>query len=189
MPFSQSSQISTIIQYIEQLNPTSMLDVGVGMGQYGFLARINLENINLFEINGSQGQQRDKAGWRVKIDGIEGCEVYLTPVHDYTYNKIMWGNALEILPTLADNSYELVLAIDILEHLTKEDGMIFVQHLKRIAKHSVLISTPKEFIPQEVEANPYENHLSLWTQTELNELGFHKTLENSISWVTIFEKN
>ena len=65
MPFSQSSQISTIVQYIEQLNPTSILDVGVGMGQYGYLARINLENIHLFEINGSQGQQRDKADWRV----------------------------------------------------------------------------------------------------------------------------
>ena len=32
MPFSQSSQISTIVQYFEQLNPISLLDVGVGMG-------------------------------------------------------------------------------------------------------------------------------------------------------------
>ena len=70
MPFSFSSQISTIVQYIEQLNPASLLDVGVGMGQYGFLSRINLENINLFQIDDDQATQRPRDEWRVRIDGI-----------------------------------------------------------------------------------------------------------------------
>jgi hypothetical protein len=185
MPFSQSSQISTIVQYIEQLNPTSLLDVGIGMGQYGFLARINLENINLFEVHGSAGKQRSKEKWSVRIDGIEACDVYLTPVHEYCYNNLMIDNALEILPTLADNSYELVLAIDILEHFTKTDGLEFLTQLKRIANKAVLISTPKEFIPQEVEANPYENHRSFWKKNELIENGFSQILENDISWIAI----
>lgn len=43
MPFSQSSQISAIVQFGEELKPASILDVGVGMGQYGFLFRTNLE--------------------------------------------------------------------------------------------------------------------------------------------------
>ena len=73
MPFSQSSQISTIVQYGEALNPASILDVGAGLGQYGFLFRTNLENIGLFEINGAHGRWRTKAEWRVRIDGIEGC--------------------------------------------------------------------------------------------------------------------
>lgn len=180
MPFSQSSQISTIIQYIEQLNPESLLDVGAGMGQYGFLARINLENINLFEVNGSQGKQRSKEQWRVHIDAIEGCDGYLTPVHEYCYNNIMIGNALEILPTLPDDSYELVLAIDILEHFTKTDGLEFLTQLKRIANKAVLISTP-----QEVEANPYENHRSFWEKNELIEHGFSQILDNDVSWIVI----
>lgn len=183
MPFSQSSQISEILQYIEQVNPSSLLDVGTGMGQYGFLARTNLENINLFEINGSEGSQRDKSGWKVKIDGIEGFGNYVTPVHDYAYNDMMVGDALKILPTLADNSYEMVIAIDILEHFDKADGNFFIEQIKRIARKSVLVSTPKIFCEQEIEANPYENHRSLWEEDELKGFGLTQILPNEESWV------
>jgi ubiquinone/menaquinone biosynthesis C-methylase UbiE len=186
MPFSQSSQISTILQYIEQLNPTSLLDVGTGMGQYGFLARTNLENLHLFEIEGDKGWQRSKQHWRVQIDGIEACEVYLTPVHDYVYNQIFMGNALDILPTLPAQSYDLVLAIDILEHFTQSDAELFLQELRRVARKSVILSTPKHFIPQEVAANPYENHRSLWTEEELIQRHYRRILFNEISWIAIW---
>ncbi|HEC85337.1 MAG: hypothetical protein DRR08_13620 [Candidatus Parabeggiatoa sp. nov. 2] len=187
MPFSHSSQISTIIQYIEQLNPVSLLDVGIGMGQYGFLTRNYLEYLNLFQVNGRHGKQRPKQEWRVRIDGIEGCDGYITPVHKYCYNQLMIGDALEILPTLPDNGYELVLAIDILEHVSKTDGLMFISHIKRVASRAALISTPKAFIPQTVEVNPYENHRSLWEREELIENGFSQILENEMSWIVVSE--
>ena len=183
MPFSQSSQISAIIQYIEQINPQSLLDVGTGMGQYGFLSRTNLENINLFEIKGNTGKQRSKQGWRVRIDGIEAFCDYLTPVHEYCYNNVMLGDALELLPTISDNSYEMVIAIDILEHFTKTDGILFLNQIHRIASKSVVISTPKKFTEQEIEANPYENHRSQWGKNELIASGFLTVLENQESWI------
>ncbi len=188
MPFSQSSQISTIIQYIEKINPESILDVGVGMGQYGFLSRINLENLNLFNINGAHAEQRDKKEWRVRIDGIEGYAGYLTPVHDYCYNEIMIGDALKVLPAIPDKSYELVIAIDILEHFTTEEGLVFLIELKRVASHFCLISTPKAFIHQTVEANPLENHRSLWTKNDLINNGFTFLLDNEESWIHIYQE-
>jgi SAM-dependent methyltransferase len=187
MPFSQSSQISTILQYIEQLNPESLLDVGTGMGQYGFLARTNLENVHLFEIEGEHGWQRSKDEWRVQIDGIEACEVYLTPVHDYVYNQIFVGDALDVLPILASKSYDFVLAIDILEHFTEIQGEQFLTELRRIARRAVLLSTPKQFIPQEIAANPYENHRSWWTAEMLAKQHFCKILPNEISWIALWE--
>ncbi len=188
MPFSQSSQISIILNHIEQLNPSTILDVGTGMGQYGFLMRTNLENIHLFQIEAHRGWQRPKTEWRVRIDGIEGCDVYVTPVHEYCYNQLMIGDALDILPTIADNQYELVLAIDILEHFSIDDGIIFLNHLKRITSKTALISTPKTFIPQDVPANPYENHRSLWHQSELYENQFTHFLENTESWIAYYKK-
>lgn len=185
MPFSQISQISTILQYIDTLFPTSLLDVGTGMGQYGFLARVNLEGSHLFCVQ--EYRQSRKEEWRVRIDGIEGCGGYMTPVHHYAYNHLMVGDALEILPTLPNQSYELVLAIDILEHFTRSDGLIFLSHLKRIAQKAALVSTPKEFIPQEVPANPYENHRSLWTWQDLVDQGFERCLENHSSWIALYE--
>ncbi|MDM8546844.1 hypothetical protein QUF61_10155 [Candidatus Venteria ishoeyi] len=185
MPFSQSSQLSSIVGFLEQFQPKSLLDVGIGMGQYGFLARTNLEHLHLFDIDGAQVQQRPREDWDVRIDGIKAFATYRTPVHDYVYNQIHWGNALDILPGLADKQYELVMAIDILEHFTTQEGLLFLEQLKRLASRGVLISTPKNFIHQEVEANPYENHRSLWTQTQLAEQGFSQILNNEESWIAI----
>lgn len=88
MPFSYSNQLSTIVGYAEQQNPATILDVGIGMGQYGFLLRTNLENINLFEINGAHARQRDKHEWKIRIDGIEGYPGYINAVHEYAYQPI-----------------------------------------------------------------------------------------------------
>jgi 2-polyprenyl-3-methyl-5-hydroxy-6-metoxy-1,4-benzoquinol methylase len=188
MPFSQSSQISTIVGFIEKINPASILDVGTGMGQYGFLARNNLENVNLFKVDGAQASQKSRQEWRVRIDGIEGCRTYLTPVHEYVYNRIMIGEALDLLSKVGDNAYDLVLAVDILEHFIKPDGLKFLGELKRVTKRVVLVSTPKEFISQEIEANPYENHRSHWTDEELKQENYGEILDNSESWIAVYSK-
>jgi hypothetical protein len=187
MPFSQSSQLSAIMGYIEQSNPRSLLDVGVGMGQYGFLSRTNLEFLNLFEVNGDEGRQRPKEQWKVRIDGIEAYETYITPVHEYVYNTLHIGNALDILPTIENNQYEMVIAIDILEHFEKAEGLHFLEALKRVSSGQVLISTPNEFHPQEIEANPFENHRSYWSREALSSAGFDHFLENEESWVAIYK--
>jgi ubiquinone/menaquinone biosynthesis C-methylase UbiE len=186
MPFSQSAQISAIVGFAVNLQPRSVLDVGTGMGQYGFLLRTYLESVHLFEVSEQlQARQRRKDEWKVQIDGIEGFAGYLTPVHEYAYNRMMIGNALALLPTLPDASYELVLAIDILEHFDPEDGRRFLHELRRIASRAVLVSTPKEFHEQEVPANPLEDHRSVWTQQQLHELGFDTVLADPESWVAV----
>jgi len=183
VPFSQTSQISAIVGCAEQLQPASVLDVGTGMGQYGFLLRSNLEHIHLFEVNGASARQRPREDWRVRIDGIEGYAGYLTPVHAWAYNEVRVGDALALLPLVADASYELVLAIDILEHFEKADGLAFLRHCRRIARRLALVSTPKDFIEQHVEANPLEDHRSVWSQAELAAEGFTEVLPNAESWI------
>ncbi len=186
MPFSQSSQISAIVQTLEALQPRSLLDVGVGMGQYGFLARMNLEHLNLFDIQGNVGKLRPRSEWQIQIDGIEGFAAYLTPVHDYVYNQIFIGQAETILPTLPKHSYDLVIAIDILEHFYEVEGIVFLKALQRVAKKHVLISTPKTFIEQTVEANPLEDHRSFWTREALEAQGFTQVIENEDSWIMLY---
>lgn len=187
MPFSQSSQISTIVGCAEKLQPASVLDVGVGMGQYGFLLRSNLENVNLFEVNGSEGRQRPREQWKIRIDGIEGFAGYLTPVHDWAYNQVRIGDALQLLPTIADGAYELVIAIDILEHFDPAQGLEFLQHCRRIASRMALVSTPKDFHAQHVEANPFEDHRSVWSQDDLAGQGYTTVLPNEESWVVAWQ--
>lgn len=142
MPFSQSSQISPIINLIEKEQPSTLLDVGTGFGQYGFLARTNLEHLNLFEVDGPHSRRREKSEWGIVIDGIEAFPKYITPVHDYAYDSISIGDAIDLLPNMSQ-SYDMVLAIDILEHFDKNRGLRFIELLQLASRGSVIISTPK----------------------------------------------
>lgn len=188
MPFSQSSQLSTIVGFGEALQPTSILDVGTGMGQYGFLFRNNLESVGLFDVQGARGVQRPREQWRVRIDGIEGFAEYLTPVHAYAYTQVWVGDAIERLSSLPDRAYELVIAVDILEHFEHAQGELLLQHCARVCSRAALVSTPKEFIAQQVQANPLEDHRSLWTQQQLAAAGYTTTLANAESWVAVLQK-
>lgn len=186
MPFSQSSQLSTIMGFIETCQPGSVLDVGVGFGQYGFLTRTNLEHFHLFEVNGAIARKRERSEWNLVIDGIEAFKDYITPVHEYAYNTIYIGDALQVLPTLSSR-YDMVLAIDILEHFDKQDGKRFIEFLKRVCTGSVLVSTPKDFVEQQIDANPYENHRSCWSLTDLQACGFNTVLDNPESWIMVLQ--
>jgi len=185
MPFSFSSQLSAIVGFAERLQPQAVLDVGVGMGQYGFLLRMNLEHVNLFKIEGATASQRPRSEWQKRIDGIEGYPGYFTPVHHYAYDRLLVGDALEQLATLPAASYDLVLAIDILEHFEKSVGGDFLRACQRVSRGAVLVSTPKDFLEQHVEANPLEDHRSHWQQEDLRESGFSHFLTDPFSWIGI----
>ncbi len=73
----------------------------------------------------------------------------------------------------AENSYDCVLANDVIEHLHKEDGLKFLKDLERIAKKKVIIFTPNGFVPQEpFESNPWQVHYSGWTVEEMKHYGY-----------------
>ena len=109
MPTSHLHQINEIVELIVLTNPQTVLDVGVGFGKYGALAREYLE------LRDGRNQYHD---WQRRIDGIEVFPDYLTPLHDYIYDTVHVGNATEIMPAL-NLRYDLVLLIDVLEHFTK----------------------------------------------------------------------
>ena len=187
MPFSHSAQISTIVGYAERLQPASVLDVGAGMGQYGVLLRNHLEHEHLFEVSGSEGRQRPRDEWRVRIDGIEGFAGYLTPVHAWAYQEMRIGNALDLLPAIPTGQYDLVIAIDILEHFETPQGLVFLQQCRRVARRMALVSTPKQFCEQHVQANPFEDHRSVWSREELAAQGYTRVLPNDESWIAVWE--
>ncbi|MBN1591537.1 MAG: hypothetical protein JW888_18630 [Pirellulales bacterium] len=112
MPTSNLFQLNEITQLIKTTNPNALLDVGVGFGKYGFLAREYLE---------LWGRQQDYGDWTRRIDGIEAFADYVGPLQRLIYNTIHIGNALEVLPTL-DARYDLVLLIDVLEEFCPADG-------------------------------------------------------------------
>src|SRR5687767_1397928 len=107
MPTSYMKAISTIMETVVEVNPESILDIGVGFGKYGLLCREALD-IPVGKYH--------KSAWNIRIDGIEIFEEYRNPVHDYVYDKVYYGNVNELIDSLSD--YDLILLIDVLEHFT-----------------------------------------------------------------------
>lgn len=169
MPVSDHLQISQILDETVRLKPRSILDVGCGIGIYGALCRVYLEGDNLYDRENLTFNKKEN--WKIKIDCIEGFEKYITDLHRAVYNEIFIDDARKVLNNLNNKAYELVLAIDILEHFQKEDGIAFIKELKRVGKN-VIIATPAEPQKQIVPENPLEDHRSCWSKEELQSFGF-----------------
>jgi hypothetical protein len=156
MPTSHMHQLNEIIEIIVLSNPQTILDVGVGFGKYGVLAR------EFLELRDGRDQY---SNWQRRIDGIEAFATYLTPLHQFIYNTVYIGDAIDVLPSLPV-TYDLILLIDVLEHFTQEKGTAVLQACLQKGRN-VLISTPGWFFQQGTAFNnPYEQHLSFWTKAD-----------------------
>ncbi|MBW2121474.1 MAG: methyltransferase domain-containing protein [Deltaproteobacteria bacterium] len=110
---STYSHIPTIIRFLKKTRPSSILDVGVGNGKIGFVARDYLDVM--------LGQRNTRKDWRVRIDGIEIFSDYIQEHQKAVYDSIFIGDALDVIQKL--ERYDVVILGDVVEHLEKERAM------------------------------------------------------------------
>jgi len=87
---------------------------------------------------------------------------------------VVQGDALTILPFL--RNFETVLFIDIIEHMTKHDGIICLDFAMSLATKQVVVFTPLGFMKQEIgedgldawgmKGGVWQTHRSGWTPDE-----------------------
>ena len=181
MPFSNTEQISPILGEINNLNPRSILDVGCGLGIYGMLCRIHLDLYNDPEFYRKLDGSRL---WTTRIDGIEGCETYTPFIPHWAYDNIQVGNALDILPTIPDGQYDLILILAMIEHLTQDEGIQLITQLKRVGR-AIILSVPKNWREQQIPGYPLETHRSHWTEQDLRDVGFTRFLPHWGAWLAV----
>ncbi|HQL71490.1 MAG TPA: hypothetical protein PLA77_11700 [Bacteroidales bacterium] len=151
MPSSQIANISTITGWIADIQPASILDVGVGFGKYGVLAR---------EYTDVRAGRYRRSEWKVTIDGIEIYSPYYNPIWQI-YDRIYCEDVVAFLPHL--RNYELILLCDVIEHFEKPVGESILRECMKIATHAVIVSTPSGPYPQgPMHGNEHERHKSEW---------------------------
>jgi hypothetical protein len=70
-------------------------------------------------------------------------------------------------------SFDAVLALDLIEHLTKSEGEKLLTDMERIARKKVIIFTPNGFLEQhEYDGNIRQVHKSGWTVSEMRKKGY-----------------
>lgn len=80
-------------------------------------------------------------------------------------------------------SFDLVIALDIVEHLHKADALYMIKQCEAIARKAVVIETPLGFIPQNIDilghgGHEYQTHHSGWTVKEFEDLGYTVTIRD-----------
>lgn len=89
------------------------------------------------------------------------------------HNKYFKMNVLDIDKQFKPNSFDCVVALDLIEHFTKEEGLRLLELCEQIAKNKVIIFTPNGFLPQaEYDNNPLQEHKSGWTVEEMEKRGY-----------------
>lgn len=111
----------------------------------------------------------------LRVSAFDACPL---PVHVLEQNKEMCSfhimDAREI--KLENNSFDVVLALDSIEHFTREDALKYLQGMERVCKKTGVIfgTTPlvphKKLIPDFLAQNKY--HLFMYTE---------KVLKNTLS--------
>jgi len=149
MPTCDPQLLTPVVQTIIRFNPLSVLDIGIGMGKWGVLAREYIE--------AWCHQQFYKDQWQSRIDGIEIYEKYRTPAWD-VYDHVFIGDALDVLRK--STKYDLILMIDVLEHFQKDRGLILLDLIRQQSKYALISYSNTE--QKDVCENKFEDHISKW---------------------------
>lgn len=177
MPTSNYGHLLPVLGLASDINPQSILEVGLGFGKYGFLLR------EILDLN--PDEEKGYKDWQKRFDGIEIFEKYITPAHRYLYNNIYIGDAVDILDDL-DCTYDMLLSVDVLEHFTKKRGIEFIEKSRRRAK-TVVLATPYGYYHQEeCWNNPHEAHYSAWTHSDFKALGAKYVWTVGIAIIAVF---
>ena len=70
-------------------------------------------------------------------------------------------------------SFDAILCLEVIEHLTKEEGYGLIKKMEKWARKKIIITTPNGYLYQDgYDCNPFQTHKSGWSVGELEKLGY-----------------
>lgn len=100
------------------------------------------------------------------------------------HNKYYVMDVMKIDKKFKNNSFDCVLASDLIEHLDKKSGLELIKKMTNIARKKVIIFTPNGFLEQGArEGNIFQVHKSGWNVNEMQKLGFRVIGINGIKFL------
>lgn len=151
--------MNTVLRYLEHTTPASLLDIGLGNGKMGFLAR-DLLDVML-------GQRYHRRDWTIRIDGIEVFEDYVQAHQRAIYDDIHIGDAFDVIDRLG--VYDAVIVGDVLEHFERDRALLFMDKCATHGLAWIILNIPlgERWTQPDIYGNDYERHRSFWSLDEL----------------------
>ena len=104
---------------------------------------------------------------------VEAYKPYLEKSKEKNIHTKYIDSKIEDL-NFPNRSFDAVIMIEVIEHLSKQDGLSILRKAEKWARKKVIVTTPNGFLQQkDIDNNPYQRHLSGWSLKEMNKtLGF-----------------
>ena len=118
------------------------------------------------------------------IFGVDWADEKLNIAKEFQNTTVIKFDINNICQILLDKSFDAVALFDIVEHLTKDDALKLLKDLEEKIKNQIIIFIPIEKtlnnfaermkLQEERKSNnlPMGCHLSIWTPSELDDLGY-----------------
>lgn len=158
MPTSPYGHIHAFTNFLNLTKPASILDIGLGNGKMGFIAR------DILDVGFNKSYRMED--WQVRIDGIEIFPDYIQVFQEAIYDNIYIGNAFEVIDGLGP--YDMIIMGDVLEHFEKTQALELLNKCFTLCLKWVIICIPlgDQWNQPEIYGNPHEKHLSSWEYEE-----------------------
>lgn len=112
--------------------------------------------------------------------GVDAWESYLNIKKNNQQTLKLDISSIQNLNIFLNNSYDVVVCIDVIEHLDKDIALEVIKEMIRISRKKVIIFTPDGFAEQEDglpgtwgHNNPqYQKHRSGWFSSDFENLNF-----------------
>ena len=168
MPVSHQKNIYSVLALVDDMQKKSgvesILDIGTGFGKYGLLLRERMD-VRFLRYH--------KEDWVTRIDGIEPFKEYITPVHKHIYDTLYLSQIEYIINQLTN--YDIIIMIDVLEHLDKELGTEVLKKLDSLTNKLLILSFPihpGSYKPR--GGTPWDNkleiHKCLWSEADISDI-------------------
>ncbi len=109
--------------------------------------------------------------------GVEGYKPSIDQARKLnTHDEIIEADVRELGRHFQPGEFDACIALDVIEHLAKPDGIKLMQDMERVASKKVIFFTPCGFLPQRHASNDdLQEHLSGWEPAEMRKYGYDVT--------------
>lgn len=159
LPITRFDVLKNEIKWLEkQTDQISILDLGAGSAAYWNMVLNRFPDVHF------------------RLDLMDAAPISDTRsfLNNVKLSRIQGMVPIDLSP-IPDNAYDMVVAFDLIEHLSKEQGYLLLYEVDRISSKTSVIFTPNGFIWQPPSVNnSFNAHISGWTPIELKSLGWKK---------------
>lgn len=106
--------------------------------------------------------------------GVEGYRPFFDQAkRENLQDDLVECDVREISRHFEAKQFDACVALDLIEHLPKADGLELLRSMEAIAKKRVILFTPNGFLPQRhADNDDLQEHLSGWEPGEMRKLGY-----------------